>query len=751
MTARTLCLLTTLAAYHAARAADDVRDFTAVADPAEKNLVLDFAMFPSDIPAPGAASDPTNPNKPRWGFGPNIGLIDLRSPEEHFLHPDHPQVQPRPPEPTWRRYEKVPNLDSANPLRPVVPQSERPEDETWLNNSKPTGVAKNYRFTSLPNIKPPGTIRVTYDRTPEGIFPEVNPFQRPPGTNMLPTIYSELFDGEGKPIPNSLPSTVDRMYNLHERDPVVTPINPRSQSNDLREILDTVYTLMTGISPKHLWERLDRERYEDTLRRVDLRSRQVRENLPRIRYYLKMADDIILGNPVADRYYSGFPLLHHSGQNRVGRVIPTLDSEGNVSGGNVNVHQVWSDVRIESDTMFYDLAGDFDKVKDKLPAIPPNTPWTITYTIDVLDRGRDDFATTTMFFDSKQATNDFNSKMQASLPPTERKPDLELNQFRLKSTDATPPPGAEPPPKPQLTLVSMDQTFFPMASGTRTVLTIRMPPPEYYNLTYSWGWRFHPPRAQATENAAKRKFPDPKKPVDDAKKSIVDYEASVFKDDPVKAINFIGDLAPAKRMMRAFRGALAAIENPLASDAEGCLTQLLDARNAYLDWTDRNHLPDGLKPDPDSDLTILFVNNTTYGQLKDGGWTDLSKWRTRKTPVRITLINADYFAHQYLNVEWGGNRGWEPQFKPTIKLAGSGTFFSFGRFHYQYNTVLGKIEVEAAIPMKGGQVVTDGSLPDTVIPGVHRLWIEMNHEPSRRLRFYQFDPTHHDVAIYSLH
>jgi hypothetical protein len=29
--------------------------------------------------------------------------------------------------------------------------------------------------------------------------------------------------------------------------------------------------------------------------------------------------------------------------------------------------------------------------------------------------------------------------------------------------------------------------------------------------------------------------------------------------------------------------------------------------------------------------------------------------------------------------------------------------------------------------------------------------IELNYDPSRRLRFYQFDPFHHDVAIYSVH
>ena len=36
-------------------------------------------------------------------------------------------------------------------------------------------------------------------------------------------------------------------------------------------------------------------------------------------------------------------------------------------------------------------------------------------------------------------------------------------------------------------------------------------------------------------------------------------------------------------------------------------------------------------------------------------------------------------------------------------------------------------------------------------PGKHRFAITLNFEPSRRLRFYQFDPFHHDVAIFSVH
>jgi len=35
--------------------------------------------------------------------------------------------------------------------------------------------------------------------------------------------------------------------------------------------------------------------------------------------------------------------------------------------------------------------------------------------------------------------------------------------------------------------------------------------------------------------------------------------------------------------------------------------------------------------------------------------------------------------------------------------------------------------------------------------GRYKVNITYNYEPSRRLRFYQFDPVHHDVAIFSIH
>lgn len=70
---------------------------------------------------------------------------------------------------------------------------------------------------------------------------------------------------------------------------------------------------------------------------------------------------------------------------------------------------------------------------------------------------------------------------------------------------------------------------------------------------------------------------------------------------------------------------------------------------AFYQWQDRNKLPDGVTADPDSDWTLLFVNNTIYGQMK--GITDDSAviypdWKLRGKTVKIKLLNGDHFDHE---------------------------------------------------------------------------------------------------------
>jgi len=78
--------------------------------------------------------------------------------------------------------------------------------------------------------------------TGESIFPkpEIDPFTLPPGTNFLPTIYTNMYDLEGVEMLNTLPSTPKIPYNLHDGDPVVTRINDISPTDDLRALFEKI-------------------------------------------------------------------------------------------------------------------------------------------------------------------------------------------------------------------------------------------------------------------------------------------------------------------------------------------------------------------------------------------------------------------------------------------------------------------------------------------------------------------------------
>src|SRR5262249_47166355 len=73
-----------------------------------------------------------------------------------------------------------------------------------------------------------GGITVAKVATSGGCFPESDPFRNPPGTNFLPSVYTNAFDGNGKEMLNTLPSTPMTPYNLHDGEPVVSKINPAS-------------------------------------------------------------------------------------------------------------------------------------------------------------------------------------------------------------------------------------------------------------------------------------------------------------------------------------------------------------------------------------------------------------------------------------------------------------------------------------------------------------------------------------------
>jgi hypothetical protein len=529
-----------------------------------------------------------------------------------------------------------------------------------------------------PQMRPAPSIMTTirdtsYVTTGQSLFPESNPFKYPPGTNFLPTIYTNMFDGFGKEMPNTLPSTPDIPYNLHDGDPIVTKIDPTSPTDDLLDVLQSIKALPPNtVKPV-------RPRRQENL--AAGQANTAADEM--IKQKIQLGLDIIEGNPVPNRNYSGLPLLHYKGPEKCKKVIPILDASGKVIGGNVNIHQVWYDIHIESDTAFLDTTAVAE------------VPWTITYTVDVLTSGHDDFSPFVMYFDDPKLS-----------------------------------PGMPPMPH-----VGMDQSYFNMDEGTRTVFKIKMAPGKYYNLTYTWGWRNHPPRVQVSENACKR-MPD----ATGKMKTLVQWEADVFGENPsaseankLKAIAKIGDIAPEKRMWSALRVARAAAA---VRDYDTVRKQFNEALEAFHDWRTRTQLPRGVPVDRNADVTLLYVNNTIYAEIIGGGWVDFPKWNLRGTTLKITLLNGDYFEHGYQNVDFGGARGWENQFQSSVKIGGSGCWFTFGRAHWWMN-IPGLLMVPAASPFND--------------LGMHKVQITYNYEPSRRLRFYQFDPVHHDEAVFSVH
>lgn len=518
--------------------------------------------------------------------------------------------------------------------------------------------------------------------TGESLFarPAVDPFTKPPGTNFLPTVYTNMFDSSGVEMLNTLPSTPTNPYNLHEGDPIVTEINSASPTDDLRAVFETV----TRLSNKEWKEAAE----------VEAIAKAIGRGL-----------DILEGNPIPERAYSGLPLLHYTGPEKVKKVTPILDAAGRTIGGNVDIHQIWYDSHIESDTAFVD------------PSAVMNVPWTVTYTVDVLSRGGDDFSPFVMYVD----------------PPTKA--------------------GGMPMPH-----IGMDQSFFPMEDGTRTVFKIKMAPGKYFNLTYTWGWRYHPPRAQVFENALK------KASAGGVSRTLVEWEQSVFCPPEnqqcaprssealkLRAIGMIGDIAPEKVMWTALR---AAREAARRNNYREVVSKIQEARASFDDWRDRTRLPRAgkhkVEADREADLTLLYVNNTIYAEFADRSENiadsvriDWPEWKMRGAALKVTMYNGDHFVHGYQNVDFGGGRGWENQFKSSVRVGGSGCWFTFGRAHWWMN-----IPNDAAGNL--GVVVPAAERPAYKL-GMHKVQLTFNYEPSRRLRFYQFDPLHHDVAILSIH
>jgi len=613
--------------------------------------------------------------------------------------------------------------------------------------------------------------------TPEGAFPSVSIEEVPPGSNFINTVDSNLFDFLGNEMQNTQPSRLgDSTYLLHDGPVVRTPINRESPSDGLRAIVDAIEAAEgNGL--------------------VDEAA-------------VQKGIDILEGNPIEGVAYSGFPMLHYNGPNKKKVVEPIYDENGVKVGGNVDVEMIFWGQHIESDTALLD------------PSQVQDVPWTVTYSINILKDGIEDFSPMVMNFD--RAPNDTTGPFHAS----------------------------------------MDQTYFPMLQeGMKYRIKIKETQGKYFNLVYTWGWRIHPPRVQVMENSTKIA----------GGKTLYAHEADVFGINPMggeaqklAAIAMIGDVSPAKRMwnlLKEYTNDQSGVNAPPVAVRAGLAAEL---KEAYLDWQDRTKLPTGVTADPDATITLLYANNTLYGSRQGVSGTGVTgddsgmgasafkgicngcahDWTKRPYNYKVTLLNGDHFPHGYMNVDFGGSRGWENQFQdtdPTTALSshlhteetvilgnrtqlvddvlldttsnpakqalrnvpatvndgqgitqatgdsaefnvlelitnnrvfpmnsggteeflqptpreiaddggfddnaanqlGSGCFFTFGRNHSWPN---------AGGPW--GAIIVPPVDAGTGVPGLHKVEIQYNFEPSRRLKIYQFDPLHHDVAVYSLH
>ena len=476
--------------------------------------------------------------------------------------------------------------------------------------------------------------KTTYVNCPEGL--------RPVADNELTYVESNMYDSAGDEMLNTLPSTPAVDFNLHEGPVIESEIDKTSPTDDLEEVFKGV-----GSAAQH---------------------GVVDQGL------IQFGLDVIEGNPIA-RVYSGLPLLHYKGPEKIGTVQPIFDAQGVKVGGNINVHQVWFDGRVESDTSYID------------PSLVQNVPWTITYTVDVLNGGADNFSPFVMYFDK---------------PPTP-----------TSFVDS----GAHGAPH-----VAMDSSFYAMSQGQRHTIKVKHAAAKYFNLVYTWGWRRHPPRVQVMENALKtgpggRRLPE--------------FESMVFGTAPsssetskLAAISMIGELAPAKRMWQALK------DSQSASPAE-VVSLMEDAEMSLNDWSDRRALPRGVTAASNVDVTLFYVNNTIYGNTRD-----FKNWHGRGSLFKAKLLNGDHFPHGYMNVDFGGSRGWEPQY---LSSGGPAKSFTFGRVHWW----------PSAGGPNGGIMVPPVAADAT--PGEHDVEIILNFDSPEKIKLYQFDPLHHDVAVYSLH
>jgi len=588
----------------------------------------------------------------------------------------------------------------------------------------------------------------TIIKTPQGQHPSVDPFANPPGSNFLMTVYENNRDYENREMPNTLPSTPDNPYNLHDGPVLTAAIDKRSPDDDLDMIIDKIEAAA----------KKGKKEVDDDL--------------------IEFGIDILEGNPIK-RAYSGLPMLHYRGPVNITPVIPEYDNDGKVVGGNADVNIYYWGQHIEADAMFID------------PSAVLEVPWTITYQVHILNKGMEDFSPMV-----SHINRFINPKgVEVSGPPH-------------ANMDQTFFPMLNEGTRYTVKIKETKGKYFNLIYhwGWRIhpprVQAIENARKSAAGLTYPQ-WE----KSAFCEGGATDPDCDPKNNADDKAYAI----AQIGDLSPAKRMwNIFKSMGEDEDDNEDDDG-----DDKKDKKKGNLQQVAADLRAAYFDWVDRTKLPAGVEADPDATMTMLFVNNTFYGsrqglQGEGSGQGPASfkgisngsahEWNVRPYNFKVTVYNGDHFKHFYRNVDFGGSRGWENQFQNTdpTTLAGphpevppghdanfppfsnpenivagednvfpinrggaeeflqpsprnlvdpvngppqlgSGCFFTFGRNYLWPNA--GALTGLIPVP----PVNADGT------PGMHKVDITYNYEPSRRLRLYQFDPVHHGVAIYSMH
>lgn len=144
-----------------------------------------------------------------------------------------------------------------------------------------------------------------------------------------------------------------------------------------------------------------------------------------------------------------------------------------------------------------------------------------------------------------------------------------------------------------------------------------------------------------------------------------------------------------------------------ASDDAGQVASLAEEalEKWYPSMVERRDLPPGFEPDPDADFTLVYANNQIYGS-------GIRDFRSTGSAT-VHLVNADDFDHKYLMLKFFDR---QEEFSSQ----------DFGSFDWK-------------------------PLGSTVIPANSEKTIQIDLGTEQGFLLYQFDPWHHDQAIYSLH